>query len=273
MAPKSLSVGLIVALSALAGPAHGHTNTQVCLLHAGSTDVDVQRVLGQPTLATKLSSSEDRDVALLYADGPVRTHLVLQGGKVTSIALDIVYIDPRPLPERARLIKAMMTHDGVTTLSGVPAEEHQWTEDGHDIDQMTFSRTGEPEFTASLVDNLVVDVRPGHDKPAGLLRMMLPEPIPDASVGSQLTIGMSPAQAFPLLGPMESTISFTLKGQPVEYASYRERDGNGLVTATFVGGVLTAFASLAGERALRNIMVGDRRAPTCGTTQIARVRC
>jgi hypothetical protein len=242
MPPRSLKVGLIVALCALAGPAHGYTNMQVGLLHAGSTDLDVQRVLGQPTLATELSSLEDRDVALLYADEPVRTHLVLQDGKVTSIGLDVVYIDPRPLPERARVIKATMTRDGVIILLGVPVEEHQWAEDGHDVDQMTFCHTGEPEFTVFLVDNLVVDARLGHDKPTGLLSMMLPEPISDASVGSQLTIGMSPAQASPLLGPVESTISFALKGQPVEYVSYRERDGNSLVTATFIGGVLTAFA-------------------------------
>jgi hypothetical protein len=241
MLPKSISVAQIVTLCALAGPALGYTNMHVGLLHAGSADVDVQRVMGQPTLVTELGTPEDSHVALLYAAGPVRTHVVLQGGKVTGIELDIVYIDAEPLPERARLIKATMVHDGVTILLGVPVEEHQWTEDGHDIDQMTYSRAGEPEFTAFLVDNLVVDVRLGHDKPAGLLSMMLPEPIPDASVGSQLTIGMSPAQASPLLGPVESTISFTLKGQPVEYASYRERDGNGLVTATFIGGVLTAF--------------------------------
>lgn len=241
MLQKRLSVGGIVALCALAGPAHGYTNMQVGLLHAGSTDIDVRRVLGQPTLATELSTPEDSDVALLYAAGPVRTHVVLQSGKVTGIGLDVVYIDPEPLPERARLIKATMVHDGVIILLGVPVEEHQWTEDGHDIDQMTYFHAGEPEFTAFLVDNLVVDVRLGHDKPDGLLSMMLPEPILDASVGSQLTIGMSSAQASPLLGPVESTISFTLKGQPVEYASYRERDGNGLVTVTFIGGVLTAF--------------------------------
>ena len=134
MLPKSISVGRIVALCALAGPALGYTNMQVGLLHAGSTDVDVRSVLGQPTLVTELSAPEDGHVALLYAAGPVRTHVVLQGGKVTGIELDVVSIDPELLPERARVIKATMMRDGVTILLGVPVEEHQWTEEGHDAD-------------------------------------------------------------------------------------------------------------------------------------------
>ena len=33
-----------------------------------------------------------------------------------------------------------------------------------------------------------------------------------------------------------------LKGQPAEYATCHQRDGDGEVTVTFVGGVVTAFA-------------------------------
>jgi hypothetical protein len=40
---------------------------------------------------------------------------------------------------------------------------------------------------------------------------------------------------------METTVHFALEGQPVDYGSYQERDGDGLVTVTFMGGVMTAF--------------------------------
>jgi hypothetical protein len=92
-----------------------------------------------------------------------------------------------------------------------------------------------------LADGLVVDVKPGHEKPQGLVSMVLPAAVPDASLGDQLAIGLTPRQAAPLLGTLKSEIHFALKGQPVEYASYQPRDGNGLITVTFTGGVLTAF--------------------------------
>jgi hypothetical protein len=88
-----------------------------------------------------------------------------------------------------------------------------------------------------LADGLVVDVRPGHDRPTGLGCLQLPP----ASVGPQLAIGESPAQAAAFLGPVETTIHFALKGQPVEYTTYHERDGDGSVSVTFIGGIVTAF--------------------------------
>jgi hypothetical protein len=207
------------------------------LLHAGSTGAEVERVLGKPTVAAELGAPGSGDMALVYASEPVRTRVVLTGSKVTSIALDVVYIDPMHLPMRARLIKATMVRDGVTSLLGVPAASQRWTEAGRDFEQMTFASIGEPEFSVFLVDGLVVDVMLGHDKPAGLGSLRLPA----ASVGPQLAIGESPAQAARFLGPVETTIHFVLRGEPVEYTTYRQHDETGLVTVTFMGGVLTAF--------------------------------
>ena len=206
-------------------------------LHAGSTGGDVERVLGQPTAAAELGAPGSGDMALVYAGEPVRTRVVLTANRVTSIALDVVYIDPVPLPMRARAIKATMVREGLTGLLGTPISDHRWTDAGRDFEQMMYASAGEPEFSVFLVDGLVVDVRLGHDRPVGLGCLVLPV----ASVGSELGIGQSPAQAAPLLGPMETTVHFALEGQPVDYGSYQERDGDGLVTVTFMGGVMTAF--------------------------------
>jgi hypothetical protein len=176
-------------------------------------------------------------MALVYASQPVRTRVVLTANRVTSIALDVVYIDPVPLPLRARAIKATTTRDGLTGLLGTPTADQRWTGAGRDFEQVTYASAGEPEFSVFLVDGLVVDVRLGHDRPAGLGCLVLPI----ASVGSELAIGQSPEQAARLLGPMETTIHFALEGQPVEYTTYHQREETGLVTVTFIGGVLTAF--------------------------------
>ena len=97
-------------------------------LHAGSTGADVDSVLGQPTAATKLGAPGSGDIALVYASAPVRTKVVLTANRVTSIALDVVFIDPVPLPMRARAIKATMVRNGLTGLLGTPAAEQRWTD-------------------------------------------------------------------------------------------------------------------------------------------------
>jgi hypothetical protein len=209
------------------------------LLHANSTGTEVERLLGRPTAATNLSSPGD--TALVYADAPVRTRVLLTSGKVAGIALDVVYVDPVSLPERGRSIIPTMVRDGVTSLLGAPDADQRWTEVGRDFEQMMFDTAGKDEFSVFLADGLVVDVRSGHERPHGLASLLLPAPVPDVAVGAQLAIGLSRAQAAPLLGPIETTIHFALKGEPVEYTTYRQREGGGLVTVTFIGGVLTAF--------------------------------
>jgi hypothetical protein len=218
----------------------------VSQLHVDSTRADVERLLGQPTAATDLGEPREGNTALLYANQPIRTRVVLTAGKVSSIALDIVYIDEAALPLPARVIKATMLRDGVTGLLGSPKADRSWNESGRDMEQMTFTLIGEPEFSVFLVDGLVVDVEPGHDKQQGLLSIQLPTAVADAAV-STLAIGLTPVQAARLLGAPQSIITFALKGQPVEDGTYHDGDGNGLITATFIGGVLTAFTRWPAE--------------------------
>jgi hypothetical protein len=215
----------------------GHAYFHASLLRAGSAAAEVKCALGEPTAATELGPPGSGDMALVYANEPLRTKVVLTADRVTSIALDVVYIDPLPLPMRARVIKAMMVHAGVAPLLGAPTEDERLTEAGRYFERMTYATAGEPEFSVFLIDGLVVDVRLGHDRPAGLGSLMLPV----ASAGSGLAIGQSPAQADLFLGPVETTIRFALEGQPVEYATYHERQGDGHVTVTFIGGLVTAF--------------------------------
>jgi hypothetical protein len=212
----------------------------VSRIHAGSAAAEVQRILGRPTVATDLGAPESGDAALVYANEPVRARVVLSAGKVSSIALDVVYIDPSPLPMRARMIKAAMRRDGVTALLGVPDADQGWTEAGRDIEQLTYADT-DREFSVFLADGLVVDVRTGHQTPGGIASMLLPTSVADAVVGDQLAIGLSSTQASSLLGALDSSVRFALKGEPVEYATYRERDDSGLVSVVFAAGLLTAF--------------------------------
>jgi hypothetical protein len=166
---------------------------------------------------------------------------VLTEGRVTAISLDLLYIDPAPLPARARALKATMVRGGVVGLLGQPDHDERWFESGRVLEQMMFAAPGEPEFSVFLADGLLVDVRPGRERLSGLAAMMLPPTTSDTTVVQDLAIGLTIDQATPFLGARESSARFAFKGQPVEYATYREREGNRLVSLTFTGGVLTAF--------------------------------
>jgi hypothetical protein len=117
----------------------------------------------------------------------------------------------------------------------------RWTEAGRALEQMTFAAPGEPEFSVFLADGLVVDARLGHTKPSDIACLLLPSATAEAPSRTDLSIGLTPAQAGPLLGSLESSTHFVLKGQPVDYDTYHDRQGSGLVSVTFIGDVLTTF--------------------------------
>ena len=136
-----------------------------------------------------------------------------------------------------------MVRGGVLALLGRPAADERWKASGREIEQMLFTRADESDFSVFLADGLVVDVRPGDEKLPGMRHLILPVAIPDASVGTDLRIGLNPKQAASLLGPTAwMATTSTLEGQPVLYATHHERGGPRLVSLTFTGGVLTAFA-------------------------------
>jgi hypothetical protein len=237
---------------------------RVSLLHAGAEAVDVERVLGRPTTTTVIEELPSDKRVLVYAEEPIRTQVLLTGGRVTGIALDLPHIDMTLLPAHARMVKPMMVRAGVLALIGRPSAEERWTASGLVIEQMTFARTGEVDFSVFLADGLVVDVRSGAEKPSDILHVVLPTTISDASVGSNLSIGLNPNQAALLLGPTAwAATTSTFKGQPVLNATHFERDGRRLVSLTFTGGALTAFALWLPSPALDlgdTLLAGD-----CGT--------
>jgi hypothetical protein len=243
-----LGAGLLLAAGALVAVGSAartevnvrRVDLRASLLHSGSTRADVARALGRPTTATSLSS-DGEDSVLFYADEPVRTRVVLSRGRVTEVSLNVAYFDPGPLPPRARVVKATMIRDGVMDLLGTPRSVQLWTEAGRGLEQMTFSAPGEPEFSVFLADGLVVDVRLGHTKPSDIACLLLPAAAVEVPSRTDLSIGLTLAQAGPLLGSLESSTHFALKGQPVDYNTYRDRQGSGLVSVTFIGGVLTTF--------------------------------
>jgi hypothetical protein len=213
------------------------------LLHAGAEAADVERVLGRPTTTTVIEESPGDRRVLVYAEEPVRTQVLLTDGRVTSIALDLPHIDTMLLPLHARTVKPMMVRAGVLALLGKPNANERWTVSGVSIEQMIFAPAGEADFSVFLADGLVVDVRLGAEKPPSILHVVLPTAILDASVGSDLSIGLNPNQAASLLGPSAwAATTSTFKGQAVLHATYYERTGPRLVALTFTGGTLTAFA-------------------------------
>jgi hypothetical protein len=86
----------------------------------------------------------------------------------------------------------------------------------------------------------------GNEKKAlGIRPFVLPAAIPDASVGSDLRIGLSPKQADALLGPpVYLPIASTLEGEPVLHETRFTHSGCHVVSLTFIGEALTAFTIL-----------------------------
>jgi hypothetical protein len=227
----------------VAGDVLQRIELRVSLLRAGAEAADVERVLGRPTTTTVIEDSPGGRRVLVYAEAPVRTQVLLTDGRVTAIALDLPHIDITLLPAPARMVKPMMMRAVVLALLGRPNADERWTVSGRAIEQMKFARADHADFSVFLADGLVVDVRPGAERPPNILHVVLPAAIPDASVGSDLSIGLNPNQAARLLGPAAwAATTSTFKGQPVLHATHFERDGHRLVSLTFTGGALTAFA-------------------------------
>jgi hypothetical protein len=212
------------------------------LLHVGAEASNVERVLGRPTTTTVIEELPGDRRVLVYAEERVWTQVLLTDGNVTAIALDLPYIDIPLLPAHGRTVKPMMVRAGVLALLGRPTADERWAVPGLALEQMMFARAGE-DFSVFLFDGLVVDVRPGAERPSNILHVVLPTALPDAIVGSDLSSGLNPNLAASLSGPpawMATTSTF--KGHPVPYATYYERSGPRLVSLTFTGSALTAFA-------------------------------
>lgn len=224
---------------------------RVSMLYAGAESTEVERILGRPTFSTAFANSASDHRVLGYADEPIRTEVALTDGRVTAVKLDPLPIDSRLLPARGRMVKPTMVRDGVLALLGKPNADETWMASGLKIEQMRFVRTGESEYSVFFANGSVVDVRPGAEKPAAITRVILPEAVPDAEPGMGLRIGLTQNQAAPLFGPAAwMTTTSSLKAQSVLSATYHERAGCRLVTLTFTGGVLTAFANWYPDRAL-----------------------
>jgi hypothetical protein len=214
----------------------------VSLLQAGADAAEVERVLGRPTMSSPLDAL-GADRFLVYDGEPVRTEVTLTSGHVTAIALDLLPIDGASLPARARMVKPMMRRTGVLALLGKPDGDERGAMSGLETERILFKSADQSSFSVLLAGGLVVDVISGSTKVPVIRPFALPTAIPDASVGTDLRIGLSPKQADSLLGPtMFLPITSTLEGQPVRYETRFSRNGCRVVSLTFIGDSLTAFA-------------------------------
>jgi hypothetical protein len=214
----------------------------VSLLHAGADAAEVERVLGQPMMNSRLDAL-GADRFLVYDSEPVRTTVTLASNHVTAIALDLLPIDSASLPARARMVKPMMRRAGVLALLGKPDSDERGAISGLETERMLFRTADRSLFSVLLADGLVVDVISGDAKALGTRPFALPTAIADASVGTDLHIGLTPKQADSLLGPtVYLPITSTLEGQPLRYETRFSRNGCGVASLTFIGDTLTAFA-------------------------------
>jgi hypothetical protein len=214
----------------------------VSLLHAGSDAIEVEHILGRPTMSSPLNAF-GADRFLVYDGEPVRTEVTLASNQVTAVALDLLPIDTASLPARARIVKPMMRRAGVLALLGKPDGDERGAVSGLKTEGMLFKRPDQSVFSVLLVGGLVVNVISGTTKALSIRPFALPTAISDASVGTDLRIGLSPKQVDSVLGPtVYLPITSTLEGQPVRYETRFSRNGCGLVSLTFIGDTLTAFA-------------------------------
>jgi hypothetical protein len=214
----------------------------VSLLHAGADAAEVERVLGRPTMSSP-TDAFGADRVLVYESEVGRTEVTLAANHVTAIALDLLPINSASLPTRARIVKPMMRRAGVVALLGKPDSDERGAIYGLETERMLFKRADQSVFSVLLAGGLVVDVISGNAKVLGVRPFPLPYPIPDGVVGNDLRIGLSPKQAASLLGPpVFLPIESALEGQPVRYETRFSRNGCGVVSLTFIGETLTAFA-------------------------------
>ena len=238
--PETRSAFRSAAASATAGSVE-RVNMRVSQLEAGADVDDVERILGRPTTMERFDEASGDNRALIYADQPVRTRITIKGGRVTEIALDLAHIDETALPTHGRMVQSTMTRGGLLALLGKPIKVDKWTESGLEIEQMAFKPAGERDFSVFLVGGVVVDVRPGAERPSGIARVVLPAPILDTPAEADLRIGMTPQQAAHVLGEELWRTTYSFKGQTAVYAVYQTTDGHGRISVTFARDTLTAF--------------------------------
>jgi outer membrane protein assembly factor BamE (lipoprotein component of BamABCDE complex) len=214
---------------------------RVSLLHVGADTAEVDRVMGRPTITASFDAASADNRVLTYASEPVQTRVTINKGRVTDISLDFSGIDTALLPTHARMVKPKMLRGGVLALLGKPDRIEQWSTKGLELEQMLFVREDEPPFSVFIADGVVVHVEPGDKRPPDIARIVLPPTISDTSAATDLCIGMTPAAAAAVLGPLKVTATSSFKGQQVLYADYTARDGHSVVSVTFTGGVLTGF--------------------------------
>ena len=213
----------------------------VSTVRAGDSASAVERVLGRPTLESRFDAASGDNRVLVYADQPVQTRVTIRRGMVSEIRLELASIDKSRLPPRARMAVPFMTRGGLLALLGRPTRTEHWAASGLEIEQMVFADRGEPDFSAFLADALVVDLRPGTERPTDIGRVILPAAVADTAPDRALCIGMTREAAAALLGRAASTTISSFKGQEVAYLDHDAEGDHGQLILTFTGGVLTRF--------------------------------
>ena len=216
---------------------------RVTALNAGAEAAEVERVMGRPTKTAILTGSSGDNRVLVYADEPVRTSVTIRDGRVTAVELEFDHIDETPLPAWARIAKPGMVRSAVLALLGKASKSTHWHVSGLAIERLLFTREAGSEVSVFLADGVVIDVKPGSEKPWDLKRIVLPPTVSDNSIGRSLRIGLNPKQAAALLGPaVWAPIHSSREGQDVLYTTYREHGGCDFVSLTFINKVLTTFS-------------------------------
>ena len=224
-------------------------------IHLGMAAAEVLRVMGD---GPQSNTSGDTDLQVLnFPAEPIPTKVVLTGGKVSSISLDIARLDNVRLPEFTRKALPGMSSEGVRFMLGAPTDARHYEYFGIKLDQLIFERADDPTASVFFVKDRVVTKTAGTAVPADIFRVVLPAP-PDPAVSNTAeegaVVGAPASDLQTLIGTPKLRVDYSFNGQPAAHALYQTRDHHTL-SVYFVGGVLTEIED-SGTWSLDDISAG-----------------
>lgn len=224
-------------------------------IHLGMAAAEVVRVMGD---GPQSNTSRDTDVQVLnFPAEPIPTKVVLTGGKVSSISLDIPRLDNARLPEFTRKALPGMSSAGVRYMLGAPIDARHYEYFGIELDQLIFERADNPTASVFFVKDRVVTKTAGTAVPADIFRVVLPAP-PDPAVSNTAeegaVVGAPASDLQALIGIAKLRVDYSFNGQPAAHALYQIADHHTL-SVYFVGGVVTEIEDL-GTWSLDDISAG-----------------
>lgn len=241
------AVGLSVAASHASDitspPTVEHVATPARQLDLGMTAEQVLRIMGEPTKTTAFSMDGTEQCELEFAD-TVPTKIILAGGKLSSVKLDVFRPDKTNLPAFGRTAWPGLAGSAVQRVLGAPIEIHHHNLSGINVDQWVFVRAGQADLSVYFREGRVIARATGREIPSDLFRVELPSP--PKFEGGKLAprLGMTTNDIEALYGAPRYRVDYIFNGQPSLRAVYKTNEKGAFTALAFVDGVVTELEDL-----------------------------